>query len=158
MGISLSDLPPEYRKQATDKLLREEKKSGRTVAVRKVGGGQNKLHAQKVVGCLNDGTQHTFDSVREHDRYRQLALLERAGAIQNLRVQVKYPLLPKQTRADGKAERGVSYIADFVYEKDGETIVEDSKGYRNPGAATYATFVLKRKLMLYIHGITVREV
>lgn len=158
MGMSLSDLPPEYQKQVTDKLLKAERRSRKTDPVQKSSGGQNKLHAKKVVGCLADGTEHTFDSVREHDRYQQLALLERAGAIQNLRVQVKYPLLPKQIRSDGKAERGVSYIADFVYEKDGETVVEDSKGYRNPGAATYATFALKRKLMLYIHGITVREV
>lgn len=47
---------------------------------------------------------------------------------------------------------------NFVYQKDGETVVEDSKGFRDTASATYRVFVMKRKLMLYIHGISVREV
>ena len=46
----------------------------------------------------------------------------------------------------------------FIVKKDGETVVEDSKGYRNPSSAPYAKFVLKRKLMLWIHGIRITEV
>lgn len=47
---------------------------------------------------------------------------------------------------------------DFVYTQDGETVVEDVKGYRDPASAGYAKYVIKRKLMLYRYGIRVREV
>ena len=52
----------------------------------------------------------------------------------------------------------VVYIADFVYQKDGQTVVEDVKGFRDPSSATYAKFVLKRKMMLWIHGIRIKEI
>ena len=68
-------------------------------------------------------------------------------------------LIPAQ-KIDGKVfERAVKYRADFVYkDKNGETVVEDVKGYRDPSSAGFAKFVLKRKLMLYVHGIRIREV
>ena len=90
----------------------------------------------------------TFDSVREAHRYKQLAMLARAGQIQDLRVQVKYLLVPKQ-----QGERAVDYYADFVYiDEDGQEVVEDVKGKRTP------VYIIKRKLMLWVHGIKVREV
>lgn len=49
-------------------------------------------------------------------------------------------------------ERGVYYIADFVYYRDGEYIVEDTKGVRTKD------YIIKRKLMLYVHGIKIKEV
>lgn len=92
-----------------------------------------------------------FDSKKEYKRFVELSLLERAGKISNLRRQVKYDLLPSQ-RIDGKViERPVRYIADFVYEQDGEKIVEDTKGMRT------TDYVLKRKMMLYFHRIRIRE-
>lgn len=99
-----------------------------------------------------------FDSQREYRRFQELMLLQRAGKISGLRRQVKYELLPSQRR-DGKCvERPLYYIADFVYTQDGETVVEDVKGYRDPASAGYAKYVIKRKLMLYRYGIKVREV
>lgn len=118
----------------------------------------NKLHAEKVDLTMPDGTLMHFDSKREARRYMDLWLMQRSGEITNLRTQVKYPLLPKQVHPDGTRERAIDYVADFVYEKDGETVVEDSKGLRDTGNASYRLFVLKRKMMLYFHGITVREV
>ncbi len=53
-------------------------------------------------------------------------------------------------------EQEIAYIADFVYEKDGEEIVEDVKGYRDGGA--YRVFSMKRKMMLFFKGIRVKEV
>lgn len=94
----------------------------------------NKYRNQKVV------TPHgTFDSRREYRRYQELLLLQRAGKISELRRQVKYELLPSQ-RLNGKCvERPLYYIADFVYTKDnGEVVVEDVKGYRDPASAGYA--------------------
>lgn len=106
-----------------------------------------KYHAKKTE---LDGI--TFDSRKEADRYAELKLLERSGAIHNLRRQVRYELIPAQKK-DGKTiERACHYIADFVYEENGKTVVEDVKGYRTK------EYVLKRKLMLQVHGIEVREV
>ena len=97
-----------------------------------------------------------FRSRLELRRWLHLKELERAGAIRCLRREVEYPLIPKQRRADGAAERSCKYVADFVYFDlaAGAEVVEDtkSKATRTPG------YVIKRKLMLFVHGITVKEV
>ena len=109
----------------------------------------------------------TFDSAKEYMRFRELSILERAGEITGLERQVKYVLIPAQYAPDtmtarGKIKRGkllereCSYVADFRYKKDGETVVEDVKGYKKGQA--YALFTLKRKLMLYFFKITIKEV
>lgn len=107
---------------------------------------------------MPDGSLIHFDSKKECSRFGELRQMEQAGLIQDLRRQVKYELIPAQKRDDGKTERACSYIADFVYKQDGKEIVEDAKGYRDAGSAGFAKFVIKRKLMLYVHGITVKEV
>ena len=89
----------------------------------------------------------TFDSQREAERYRQLKLLERAGEISDLKLQVPFELIPKQP-----GERAVKYIADFVYTEDGQTVVEDVKGFSTP------VYRLKRRMMQDKHGITIKEV
>ena len=94
----------------------------------------------------------TFDSAKEARRWSELLLLEKAGAIQNLQRQVKYQLIPSQKIAGKVVERACSYVADFVYVQDGETIVEDTKGVKTP------EYIIKRKLMLWIHSIRIREV
>lgn len=106
----------------------------------------------------------TFDSQHELDRYQQLLLLQKAGEITDLRRQVKYVLVPAQREPDTVGPRGGikkgaliererSYIADFVYKlPDGETVVEDAKGFKTE------TYLLKRALMLWVHGIRVHEV
>ena len=100
-----------------------------------------------------------FDSQKEANRHCELLLLQRAGKIRDLQRQVRFTLIPSQ-KIDGRvAERECSYIADFVYiDETGEKVVEDVKGYRDPSSAGYAKFVIKRKLMLWIHGIRIREV
>lgn len=88
-----------------------------------------------------------FDSKREACRYSELKLLTKAGEISDIERQVEYQLIPKQP-----GERAVKYIADFRYKnKDGQTIVEDVKGYKTE------VYKIKRKLMLYVHGIKIRE-
>lgn len=103
---------------------------------------RNKYGARKVKSP--DG--QVFDSQKEYNRWCNLRLLERAGKISDLKRQVKYELIPKQ---DG--ERACNYMADFVYCQDGETVVEDCKGFRTEG------YKIKRKLMLWVHGIKVKE-
>ena len=94
----------------------------------------------------------TYDSKKEARRHGELLLLERAGKISDLETQVKFELLPSQ-RIDGKVvERPVSYVADFVYKQDGKMIVEDTKGFRT------ADYILKRKMLLFFHGIRIKEV
>lgn len=96
----------------------------------------------------------TFDSRKEANRYQELLLLERAGAIKNLSRQVKFVLIPSQRdEVTGKVvERECSYRADFEYTEDGKTVVEDVKGFRTK------EYILKRKMMLWKYGIRIREV
>ena len=105
---------------------------------------RNKYNARK---AEVDGT--TFDSRKEAQRYAELKLLLRGGEIRDLRLQVKYELIPKQ---DG--ERACNYVADFVYEDavTGQTVVEDTKGVKT------RDYTIKRKLMLWRYGIKVVEI
>ena len=89
----------------------------------------------------------TFDSRKELTRYKELELLERAGEISNLRRQVEFELIPKQP-----GERKAVYTADFVYTENGKEIVEDVKGMKT------RDYIIRRKLMLWRHGIKIREV
>lgn len=103
-----------------------------------------------------------YDSVKEYKRHLELMVLERAGVISDLRCQVKYVLIPTQREPDTVGPRGgikkgkliekeCSYYADFVYKENGKEIVEDCKGFREEH------YLIKRKLMLYIHGIRIKE-
>jgi hypothetical protein len=103
----------------------------------------NKYGARKIKDLA---TGDLFDSQKEFARWYALRHMERAGKIQDLKRQVKFELIPKQ---DG--ERACSYIADFQYYQDGNLVVEDCKGYRT------ADYKIKRKLMLWVHGIKVKE-
>ena len=105
---------------------------------------RNKYNAKKSSG---------YDSRKEHRRANELRLMQRAGLISNLREQVSYELIPTQRGADGKVlERACDYIADFVYtDKDGKTVVEDTKGVKTK------EYIIKRKLMLHVHGIRIVE-
>ena len=113
----------------------------------------SKYGAKKV----NINEEH-YDSIKEFSRHQELKLLEKAGEISDIRRQVKYVLIPKQVDENGKLlERECSYKADFTYKtKTGEYVVEDVKGYT--GSSAYAVFVVKRKLMLQVYGIRVKEV
>ena len=104
----------------------------------------------------------TFDSIKEYRRFCELSLLEKAGKVTDLQRQVKFVLIPTQREPDTIGKRGglkkgktieqeCSYVADFVYVRDGETVVEDSKGFRT------ADYKIKRKLMLWVHGIRIKE-
>lgn len=98
---------------------------------------KNKFGAKKIE---IDGVK--FDSKREARRWQALRLELRGGAISNLERQVSYSI-----EVNGRLI--CKYIADFVYDRDGLTIVEDSKGHQT------ADFKLKRKLMQAVHGIDV---
>ena len=102
----------------------------------------NKYHARRV---FYDG--RWWASAFERDRYIELKKKEALGIIKNLQLQVKYEIIPKQN-----GERAANYVADFVYEDENGVVVEDTKGFATP------EYILKRKLMLYVHGIRIQEV
>lgn len=106
-----------------------------------------------------------FDSRKEYNRYCELKMMETSGIITNLQRQVKYILIPTQREPDTVGARGgihkgkviekeCAYYADFVYQlaNTGETVVEDAKGMRT------TEYKIKRKLMLYVHHIRIKEV
>jgi hypothetical protein len=100
---------------------------------------RNKFGNRKVDG---------FDSAKEYRRYHELRLRAKLGEIVDLKTQVRFELVPKQ-----KGERAAHYDADFTYTEvaTGEFVVEDAKGFRT------RAYILKRKLMQRVHGITIRE-
>lgn len=104
----------------------------------------------------NVRTEHDgmmFDSKVELKRWLDLKILERIGEVKDLKRQVPYLLIPKTERPSGGFERECSYVADFTYtDKHGKPVVEDVKGAATP------EYRIKRKLMLFVHGIEVLEV
>lgn len=124
------------------------------------GKPRNKYGAKSTVV---DGVK--FASKHEAERYKELKLMEKAGIISGLNMQVPFLLIPAQyeppkTLKNGKKRRGrciereCVYKADFAYIQSdtGEMIVEDAKGFRTE------VFKIKKKLMLQKYNIRVREV
>lgn len=91
-----------------------------------------------------------FDSAREAKRYTRLRAMEDEGKIQHLRLQVPFELVPS-FECDGVKYRGMKYIADFVYYRDGKQVVEDTKGVKT------AEYKLKKKLMAYVNHVNIEE-
>lgn len=69
----------------------------------------------------------TFASKAEANRYQELRLLERAGAISELELQPRYILQDAFTRK-GKKVQAITYIADFRYIEKGVVITHEVKG------------------------------
>lgn len=91
-----------------------------------------------------------FSSKKEAKRYQELKILEKAGAVSDLRLQVPYELAVNGMKI-------CKYVADFVYQgwdyddKTWFTVIEDCKGYKTP------EYKLKAKLMKAVHGIEILE-
>ena len=100
-----------------------------------------------------------FDSKREAARYTELVAMWRAGDISEPICQPSFELIPAQVAPSGRKERRVTYVADFAYYRvsDGqiELVVEDVK---SPATANLPAYIIKRKLMLRVHGIEVVEI
>ncbi len=83
-----------------------------------------------------------FDSKKEAERYMELKQKEDDGDIEDLILQPKFELIPKFEHS-GVKYRKMSYVADFQYEEDGQTVVEDVKGFLTD------SYRLKKKMFLY---------
>ena len=165
MSIDISRLGPAAQKQVREKLAAAKK------AKQEAGAANPSPAPEKRTNKLNAKKTDGYDSKKEAERAAELRWLEKAGKIRDLKEQVKFVLIPpkyEEIPRIGKRgkpikpkrvciERGLSYLADFVYiDETGHTVVEDVKGYK--GGATYQIFVNKRKLMLEIYGIKIKEV
>lgn len=100
---------------------------------------------------------HRFPSKKEANRYKQLLLLQRAGAISALSLQVPFELQPAfRHPITGKTIRAIHYIADFTYfDSDGKMHIEDVKGSED---FTTPEFKLKRKMFIYKYGTDIEIV
>lgn len=108
-----------------------------------------------------------FDSKREMQRYLVLKDAERKGLIYCLTLQPKFELVPavrekyikhlktKDKECERVVQLAITYTADFAYYKNGEFIVEDCKISKTLQPKEY---VLKKKMMLALKGIKIKEV
>lgn len=90
-----------------------------------------------------------FDSKKERDRYIELLLLEKAGEISELKMQVPFVLVDRS-----KHGREIKYIADFTYIENGILVVEDAK---SPATRT-PLYRLKKRLLAEKYDIEIKEV
>lgn len=96
---------------------------------------------------------HKFPSKREANRYSQLSLLQKAGIIRDLKLQVPFELQPHfKHPITNKMIRAITYVADFTYiDENGQYHIEDTKGFRTE------TYEIKKKMMLY-KGYIIEEI
>ena len=106
---------------------------------------RNKFNAKKTTV---DGIE--FDSAKEAKRYTKLRDMEEAGEIEGLRLQVPFEILPS-FECEGVKYRGMKYVADFVYVRNGKVVVEDCKGFKTQ------EYKLKKKLMAYVNHVNIEE-
>ena len=95
-----------------------------------------------------------FDSQHEAERYAELKVMQKAGRIKDLKLQVKFELQPAYLNTEGKRVRAIRYIADFTYVQDDKLVIEDAK---SPATRKNKVYMLKRKMMGY-RGYEIREV
>lgn len=110
-----------------------------------------------------------FDSKREMRRYLVLKEAQERDIIADLELQPKYELIPaireeyiKHLKTKDKVETrtvqlAITYTADFRYQKDGITVVEDVKASPNMAALDKA-FLLKEKMFRYFFGFPIKRV
>lgn len=134
----------EYNNLMSRRANRPQKSDGSPCAP----ASKSKYHSQKVV---IDGI--TFDSKKEGQRYSQLKMLEKAGLISDLRLQVPFELAPP-VMIKGRRKPPLRYFADFRYIEDGQTVIEDCKSDITRKDSTYR---VKIHLMKSVHGLDVIE-
>lgn len=137
MSIRIEDLPLHVQEQVARKQL-----------------GQLNAKRQKYGNSESVSGKMKFKSRAEERRYRELLTLFRSGRIRNLKLQPQFTLIEGYISPEGERVGRMRYTADFSYEQDGVLVVEDVKS-----RATKTTdYKMRKKMMLDIYGITVREV
>ena len=141
MGLRITDLPPEYQRQALEKYAT-------------VNGPGDKVK-RKYHNVKTEVGKMTFDSKKEAERFQTLYIMLKAGKIQDLRLQQSFTLIEGFTTPDGEKIRPVKYVADFAYFENGELVVEDVKSAATKQNRTY---INKKKMMKEKYGISIKEV
>lgn len=106
---------------------------------------RSKFNNTKVVNSFG-----SFDSQKEFERFLSLREDQRLGLIKNLNRQVVYKLTDDIVGNRVKIT-GEKYKADFVYEKGGNVIVEDVKGFKT------AAYKRKKRIMKAVYNIDILE-
>lgn len=108
-----------------------------------------------------------FDSKKEMQRYLVLKDAEDKGIISDLKLQVRFELIPavkeeylehlktKDKIKTRTLQLPITYTCDFQYIKDGETIIEDIKASPKMLPKEYT---LKKKMMFALKGVKIKEV
>ena len=110
----------------------------------------SKYHNKKII---IDGIK--FDSKKEGNYYLKLKMLEKAGKIKDLKLQVPFVLL-ETFKVDDRTYRKTKYIADFTYYDDKDKLhVIDVKSEATRKDKTYQ---LKKKLLAWKYGLEIEEV
>lgn len=86
-----------------------------------------------------------FDSQLEAKRFQELELLKKAGTIDKLQFHRHWDL-----HVNGQLIG--YYEADFTYTENGETVIEDTKGFKTP------LYRWKKKHLFAEYGIKIREI
>lgn len=169
MSIDVKDLPPAYQTQALRKWAEQEQRKEHQPlpCLADAGPGKPaKYHNKPTERVTPAGAILRFDSQKEARRYDELAALERAGTIRELRMQVDFTLQEAYTDGKGRRVRAIRYRADFTYEKVRDNpwaeyngsfwvlVVEDVKSR----ATRTKEYILKRKLMKERFNIDIQEV
>lgn len=147
-GINFSDLPPRYQQQAMKQLAEQMQKKQATA----------EQPARSKYGNVKTGRDALrFDSKKEARRFDELVIMQQAGEIKDLRLQVEFTLQAAYTTPSGERVRAIRYLADFAYYRrsgDGwEYVVEDVKSRPTRTRA----YMMKKKLMADRLGLTITE-
>ena len=156
MAISVTDLPPKYQAQAMKQYMEQQARRGTvpsTTAAKEPSRG-TKYHNTPTERVTPSGAVLHFDSQKEARRYDHLILLERAGQIRDLRLQVDFTLQEAYTDTEGRRVRAIRYKADFTYWERERQVVEDVKS-KPTKTKTYA---MKRKMLKDRFGLDITEV
>lgn len=155
---SINDLPPALRQQAVDQLLKQQTQN--TEDDRNIG----KAKPSKYNNNPADRNGIKFDSKKEAARFDYLVMLQKAGAIRELKLQCDFTLWEAFTKTDGERVRAMRYRADFCYERKTDPgvngnsywvrVVEDVKSR----ATRTKDYIIKKKAMENILGISIQEV
>lgn len=156
MAVYIDDLPETLRNQAREKY--EKALNCRLDARKGEKGITTQTSEENASNRTKYGNKRTevdgiiFDSRKEADYYIHLKELEGAGIVSNIVLQPRFVLIPAFTK-NGVKFRKMEYVADFQYEKDGEIIVVDVKGYKTD------VYKAKRKLFEYLYpDLTIKEI
>ena len=164
MSIDVKDLPPAYQAQALRKWAEQERRKKRPPLPSPADvepGKPAKYHNKPTERVTPAGAVLRFDSQKEARRYDELAALEQAGEIRELRMQVDFTLQEAYTDGEGRRVRAIRYRADFAYWRYDDPpggwvryVVEDVKSR----ATKTKTYAMKRKMMKERFNIDIQEV